>query len=306
VLQRCGRWQNSNFVVKFGIQMLLLCGACLLTAHVPCPVPQISVLSICCLPPLERKHDASWGRRMVVQGLGGVPMRLTGGRGCADATRPGKRVRGAGGKHSHAELSASGSISQLPERGTGTDTDTDTDTGSGTASDTDTDTDEEADAKRHRTIIGSPTESEGDDDTHTDSQDDEDADSSSSLRDDASHGQQKCPAGSLCSTGAHCAFELVRKNPQITAFLYIYTHAHTKACVHMCTHACSYMYTCLYTHRHVCTCALTRVHTCMHVCIHGFMCTHVYTGRAEGPTSPATRTDCLESMSYVSGAWKTR
>ena len=289
--------------------MLLLCGACLLTAHVPCPVPQISVLSICCLPPLEGKYDAPWGRRMVVQGLGGVTMRLTGGSGCADETRPGKRVRGAGGKHSYAELSASGSISQLPEGGTGmdtdTDTDTDTDSGSGTASYTDTDTDEEADAKRHRTIIDSPTDSEGDDGTYNDSQDDEDTDSSSSLRDDASHGQQKCPSGSLCSTGAHCAFELVRKNPQITAFLYTYTHAHTQAC-HMCTHACSYMYACLYAHRHVCTCALTRVHTCMHVCIHRFMCTRVYTGRAEGPTSLATRTDCLESMSYVSGVWKTR
>ena len=36
-------------------------------------------------------------------------------------------------------------------------------------------------------------------------------DASRCMRDVASVGQQQCPAGNLCSTGAHCAFKLIKE-----------------------------------------------------------------------------------------------
>lgn len=45
--------------------------------------------------------------------------------------------------------------------------------------------------------------------SHQSEQDDSEKESSSSAKDTAAPGHQECPAGNLCSTGAHCAFQLV-------------------------------------------------------------------------------------------------
>jgi len=100
----------------------------------------------------------------------------------SQARRPGTDDSGTG---------ESGTDSAHTATGTGTDTDTDTDM------DTDADTDTDADADT--------------DDDADESESDTETEASANVRDEGATGQQTCPAGDVCYSGAHCAFELVKE-----------------------------------------------------------------------------------------------
>jgi hypothetical protein len=116
-------------------------------------------------------------------------------------TDPGTEVnasqaRGTGTDDSGRGESGTDSAHTATGTGTDTDTDTDMDTDANADMDADTDTDKDTDA-------------DTDDDTDEDS--DTETDTSGNVRDEGATGQQTCPAGDLCYSGVHCAFELVKE-----------------------------------------------------------------------------------------------
>ena len=146
---------------------------------------------------------------------GTMCLRLAGGERLGSIHRPRqKRARGNGGNSAPAKRATTepGDVARAEdaghdgEAGPRADTNLSASSCSEMSADSGTGTDESTDSE---TETGKAAHAGTSSLSHQSDQDDSETESSSSAKDTAAPGHQQCPAGNLCSTGAHCAFQLV-------------------------------------------------------------------------------------------------